>query len=115
MQNKLNVLDRSSLHLPFTVVLPSRVCSPVFTSSSLAILFIGILIVITLAKGKPFGLADTGQRVLEGNTAVGREGKALNTIIPTTHRTSFCGLSVAFLGKVGVMLMLFLWQISLIC
>jgi hypothetical protein len=38
--------------------------------------------VINFKTGKGFGLVDVGQRVLEGNTTIGRDGKPLGQSFP---------------------------------
>jgi hypothetical protein len=42
---------------------------------------------------KSFGLVDLGQRVLEGNTTVGRKVDNLKSVIPNIHETSCGGLN----------------------
>jgi hypothetical protein len=54
-----------------------------------------MLVLITLATDKRLGLADIGQRRLQGNAPVAREGEASSVVIPTIEWTSFLGLSIA--------------------
>jgi hypothetical protein len=50
---------------------------------------------IIFASDKRLGLDDVGQRRLQGNTPVAREGEASSVVVPTIGRTSFRGLSIA--------------------
>jgi hypothetical protein len=51
---------------------------------------------MNVGSDNSFGIPDTRQRQLEGNTTVGREGEVLSAVIviPTTHVTSFRGISI---------------------
>jgi hypothetical protein len=66
---------------------------PAVTSNNPTSLFTWILVLITNANYKCFGIVDVGHR-LEGNTSVGRKGRVLSFVIPTIHETSFCDLSI---------------------
>jgi hypothetical protein len=67
---------------------------PTFPSGHLAILLTGMLAMITFANNSCFGLTDTGQWGLEGNTTVDRKEEASNFAIPTIHGTSYRSLSI---------------------
>jgi hypothetical protein len=56
-------------------------------SSHPAIVFTGMLVVITFPCNQHFGLADLGQK--------GAEGEVSSTVIPTFHVNSICGLSTS--------------------
>jgi hypothetical protein len=74
------------ISIELSVTLPSSVFSPTPSSNCPAILITRMLIVIitgTFARDKSFGLVDIDQRELEGNTVVGRTGKASSALIPT--------------------------------
>jgi hypothetical protein len=53
-----------------------------------------MLVVITFAGGKRFGLVDISQRALEGNTAVARKDEESKAILPTIYGASFRGLRI---------------------
>lgn len=52
-----------------------------------------MLVVITFAVDKRFGLVGVDQEILEWNTKVGTQGDVSRATISTVHGISFCSLS----------------------
>lgn len=63
------------VHLPQAVTLSFHLNSPVFLSSLLAILSIGMLIMISFSSCKSDGLDNIGHSRAEGNSTAGRNMK----------------------------------------
>jgi hypothetical protein len=53
-----------------------------------------MLVMTTHNSYKPFELANTQARELEGKRTVSRQRETLSTVISNIHWTSFCGLSI---------------------
>jgi hypothetical protein len=86
---------KSYFHL--SVLLHPPFYFSVLLSCHPASLFTQVLLVITFASDKHFGLVAVGRSSLEGNTAVSRKEVASGAVIPTMHGTSlhsFCILAV---------------------
>jgi hypothetical protein len=52
-----------------------------------------MLVVMTFAVDKHFGLVGVDQEILEWNTKVGTQGDVSRAIISIVHSISFCSLS----------------------
>lgn len=70
-----------------------------FPSNFLAILFTRMLVVMTFANSKSFGVADIGRKGPEWDTSTSRKGEASSAVILTTHGTTFCDLNIIKHGK----------------
>jgi hypothetical protein len=60
-----------------------------------------MLVVTSFTSDKCFGGVGIGQRILEGNITVGKEGEAWNAVIPTIRGTSLCSLSAMLPSELG--------------
>lgn len=93
------LMNSPSAYVPWAVTPSTPPYSCVSPSILLAILFTWILVVITFASDKHFGLLDVRQRWLGRNIIVTRKGEVLSAGIPTIHGTAFRHLSTVYLAE----------------
>jgi hypothetical protein len=106
----LNATDKENSYLSATST-SSFSCFALlflFPTSCLAILYTRMLLGITLAKQKCFGLVDVGDSWLKGNTAAGSDEEASSSDMHATFETPFLVLTVVIsLFKVDVMCLIY--------